>query len=84
MITETILYIICSPILLMLNLLPAVNVTIPNGVFNSMDSLFSLLGCVFPMTSLCLIIGIKITLKLVKLTMALIVRIKSFIPTMGS
>lgn len=84
MITKAILYVICSPILLLLDLLPSVSVTLPNDIFASMDSLFSSLGFILPMTSLCIIIASKITLKLAKITMALIVRIKSFVPTMGS
>lgn len=84
MITKTILYVICSPILLLLDLLPSVSVTLPNDIFDSMDSLFASLGFIFPLGTLCIIIVSKITLKLAKITMALIVRIKSFVPTMGS
>lgn len=84
MITEAILYAICSPILLLLDLLPSVSITLPSDIFSSMDSLFSSLGFILPMTTLCIIIVSKITLKLAKITIAFIVRIKSFIPTMGS
>lgn len=84
MITKAILYAICSPILLLLNLLPSVSVTIPSDIFTSMDSLFSSLGYILPMGTLCIIIASKITLKLAKITIAFVVRIKSFVPTMGA
>lgn len=84
MITQAILYVICTPVLLLLDILPNVSVEIPSTAFDNIDSFFSLLGYVFPMTTLVTIIGIKISLKLAKITIALIVRIKSFIPTMGA
>lgn len=84
MITKAILYAICSPILLLLELLPSVSITLPDDIFSSMNSLFASLGFILPMTSLCLIIVSKITLKLAKITIAFIVRIKSFVPTMGA
>ena len=84
MITKAILYALCSPVLLLLDLLPSVSVTLPNDIFSSMDSLFSALGFILPMTTLCIIIASKITLKLAKITIAFVVRIKSFIPTMGA
>lgn len=84
MITKAILYTLCSPVLLLLDLLPSVSVTLPNDIFSSMDSLFSSLGFILPMTTLCIIISSKITLKLAKITIAFVVRIKSFIPTMGA
>lgn len=84
MITETILNVLCSPLLLLLDILPSVSVTIPDSIFAQLDSFFGLLGYVFPMASLCTILGIKISLKLAKITVALVVRIKSFIPTMGA
>lgn len=84
MITQTILYVITAPLLLLLDLLPSVSVSIPSGVFDSMDGMFSMLGFIFPMTSLCLIIGIKLTLRVAKIMVAVVVRIKSFIPTMGA
>lgn len=84
MITKSILYVICSPVLLLLEVLPSVSIIFPSDIFASMDSLFAGLGYIFPMTSICIIIMTKISLKLAKITIAVIVRIKSFIPTMGA
>lgn len=84
MITELIINIFCTPLLLLLDALPSVSFTIPSGAFESMSSLFSTLGYIFPMSTYVLIIGIKTSLKLAKITIALIVRIKSFIPSMGA
>lgn len=84
MITETLLNILSAPLLLLLDLLPDITISIPNDAFSSINSLFSTLGYIFPMTTYVVIIGLKTSLKLAKITIALIVRIKSFIPTMGA
>lgn len=84
MITELILDILCAPLLLLLETLPSISVTIPTNAFSSIDSLFSTLGFIFPMTTYVTIIGIKFSFKIARLMMALIVRIKSFIPTFGA
>lgn len=84
MITELLLNIFCTPLLLLLDVLPSITVTIPNNAFTSINSLFSTLGYIFPMSTYVIIIGLKTSFKLAKITIALVVRIKSFIPTMGA
>lgn len=68
----------------LISLLPVVDFTIPDGAFNTLVSAMRSLGYLLPVSALLPIIAIKISLKGVRIVMALIVRIKSFIPTMGA
>lgn len=84
MITDTILRVLTNPLLLLIDGLSIVNITIPQGVFNGLNTLASNLGYIFPITSLLTIFGLKILLRNARNIWALIIRVKSFIPTMGS
>ncbi len=84
MITEAIFNVLLAPLLLLVEAIPAIPFTIPSGAFNGMSSTFGALGYFLPMAALSPIIIAIFTFKIAKITMALIVRIKSFIPTMGA
>ena len=84
MITEAILNVLLTPTKVLLGLLPAVDVSIPDNAFDNANSFFGALGFFLPLTWIAPIIAMKIALKSARIFMALIVRIKSFIPTMGA
>ncbi len=84
MITNAIISVFLAPTLLLLDLLPSVNVTIPDNAFDTMASAFDCIGFVLPVSTICAVIAFKFALKNAHIVMALVVRIKSFIPTMGA
>jgi hypothetical protein len=61
-----------------------VELAIPDGVYSAMDLLFSDLGFLFPVKLLLPILVVSFTLGMARLIVAVVVRIKSFIPTMGN
>ena len=68
----------------LLDLVPHLEIAIPDGVFNSLNNILGLLGFVFPVKGLLVIITTSISIKLFHIVWALILRIKSFIPTEGN
>lgn len=84
MITNAIVDVLLAPVLLLVDLLPAVDVSIPDNAFNSMSSVFDCIGFVLPVAAICPVLAMRIGLKTARSVMALVVRIKSFIPTMGA
>lgn len=68
----------------LLDLVPHLEIAIPEGIFNSLNSILGLLGFVFPVKGLLVIITTSISIKLFHIIWALILRIKSFIPTEGN
>lgn len=84
MIIKAILLLIKVPFLLIIGLLPKVNITLPSSLFNSLHSLLYGVGYLLPLKGLVPIFVMSLSLSLFKITMAIILRIKSFIPTMGN
>lgn len=66
-----------------ISLLPSVDAVIPDNVFESMSVILANVGYVLPIKGLLPIFIISMSVNIFKLAMAIIVRIKSFIPTMG-
>lgn len=84
MITEMILNFIFLPVNALLALLPDITLSIPDGVFDGLKNIFGMLGFIFPIKGLLVILTVSISIKLFHIIWALVIRIKSFIPTMGS
>jgi len=84
MITDFIFSVLTAPLHLLLNLLPAVSIAIPNNVFTGFNSILGMLGFIFPVAGLLPILAISLSIKGFHIIWALIIRVKSFIPTMGS
>ncbi len=68
----------------LLSLLPDNVVTLPDNVFNIMHEVFYGIGYVLPMAGLASIMVISTALIGMQITWSIILRIKSFIPTMGA
>lgn len=83
MIVDFILKNICMPVLYLLDMLENFSFTIPVGVFNGLSMLAKDLGYIFPITAILPIIGIKIGLRIFSIFWTIVLKIKSFIPTMG-
>ena len=62
---------------------PAVMLTIPDDAFDTVKSGMQSLGYILPIKWLLPIIVTKMSVKAARVVMAIIVRVKSFIPTMG-
>lgn len=84
MITDMILKVLLLLPNLLLDSVNAVSISIPDGVFNSIDSIFGCLGFICPLAALLPILAIDISLSLFQIGWAIVIRIKSFIPTMGA
>ena len=84
MITDVILFILIAPVLLIIAMLPTVSVSLPSNIVLTGSNIFAGLGYFLPMPLILSLIGIKYSLKLSRVAMALVIRIKSFIPTMGA
>lgn len=84
MITESILNILCFIPNILLNNMNGISLSIPNDIFSGLDSIFNCLGFIFPIKGLLIILGISISIKAFQIIWAIILRVKSFIPTMGA
>ena len=84
MITEGILNILALIPNNLLDNIEAVNLSIPDNIFDGLNSIFNCLGFLFPISGLLIILGLSFAIKSFQLILALVVRIKSFIPTMGA
>lgn len=76
----------CFPFLL-LDSLPDISISIPGEVSNAINGFQTFannLAYVFPLKGLVPIIVISFSIKSFQILWALIIRVKSFIPTMGS
>lgn len=82
MITDAILFFILSTPNNLLDLLPTFSVTIPEGVFDGLSKLFAFVGW-FPIAKILPILVCSIALSIGRIVWACIIRVKSFIPTMG-
>lgn len=83
MITEAILNIFMIIPQLIIGLLPTINYTLPTDLFDTVTSVFYGLGYVLPLVRLAPIIAIDLALSTFKIVVAIVIRCKSFIPTMG-
>ena len=84
MITEGILNILAYIPNLLLDSIDAISISIPDNIFNGLNSIFSCLGYVFPVSGLLVILSLSFLIKNFQIIWSLILRIKSFIPTMGA
>lgn len=69
---------------LILNNINTVSLSIPSSVYSALDTLFSGIGYLFPVKYLMPILVVSGVFASLRLIVAVIVRIKSFIPTMGN
>ena len=84
MITEAILNILTFVPNLLLDSLSGISLSIPNDIFNGLNNIFNTLGFIFPISGLLVILSISFIIKNFQIIWAIILRIKSFIPTMGA
>lgn len=84
MITEGILNILAFLPNLLLDSLGSISLSIPSNIFDGLNSIFNCLGFIFPISGLLVILGVSFTIKNFQIIWSLILRIKSFIPSMGS
>lgn len=84
MITEFIFNILCFLPNQLLDSIDGLSISIPDNVFDGFNSILGSLGYIFPVKGLLIILGLSFSIKAFQLVWALIIRIKSFIPTMGA
>lgn len=84
MITDKILDVLFYFPLLLAQEFPKIELALPDNVFNGIDTFLSNVGYVIPITALMPILVSSLALSSSKIAWALIIRIKSFIPTMGA
>ncbi|HOE39619.1 MAG TPA: hypothetical protein PLY69_08560 [Bacteroidales bacterium] len=84
MITEALINVFLFLPKLLLQSLPDIDISIPKDVFNTLQNFLLNLEYIFPIVELLPILVISISLSLFKIAWALVIRIKSFIPTMGA
>lgn len=84
MITDFILNILFFIPCSMLKTMPEIDISIPDNVFNGIESFVCNVAYVFPIKVLLPIIFISISVDVFHITWALVIRIKSFIPSMGA
>lgn len=84
MITEGILNILAFIPNALLNNINTISLSIPDNIFIGLDSIFNCLGFLFPITGLLIILTLSFTIKSFQIIWSIILRVKSFIPTMGA
>jgi hypothetical protein len=84
MITKNILDVLVFLPNLLLDGMGSITLSIPDNIFDGLNSIFNCLGYIFPISGLLLILGISFSIKSIQIIWAIILRIKSFIPTMGA
>lgn len=84
MITEAILNVIAFIPNLLLDSMSGISLSIPDNIFDGLNNIFNCLGFLFPISGLLIILGISFTIKNFQIIWAIILRIKSFIPSMGA
>lgn len=84
MIVEAIIDLLLSPIYLLVDVLPSMEFAlIPDSAFNTLKTILIMCSAVLPVSLCIMLLQIKIGIVSLNLAYALILRIKSFIPTMG-
>ncbi|MDE6789313.1 MAG: hypothetical protein K2J47_08350 [Ruminococcus sp.] len=84
MITDKILDVLFYFPLLLVKALPEIDFAVPDNIFNGINTFLSNVGYVIPIRALMPILVSSLALSAFKISWALIIRIKSFIPTMGA
>lgn len=84
MITEGILNILAFIPNALLNSMNGISLSIPDNIFSGLDSIFNCLGFLFPISGLLIILTLSFAIKSFQIIWAIVLRIKSFIPTMGA
>lgn len=84
MITEGILNILSLIPTSLLDSIDVVSLSIPDNIFDGLNSIFNCLGFLFPISGLLVILGLSFAIKSFQIILSLIIRVKSFIPTMGA
>lgn len=84
MITEGILNLFVLIPNALLNNMEGVSISIPDNVFSGLDSIFNCLGFLFPISGLLIILTLSFAIKSFQIIWSIVLRVKSFIPTMGA
>lgn len=84
MITEGILNILAFIPNALLNNMSSISLSIPDNIFSGLDSIFNCLGFLFPISGLLVILTLSFVIKSFQIIWSIILRVKSFIPTMGA
>lgn len=83
MILETILNLLAIPIKLLISGIPQTAMQIPSSIFEGLSQIFYGVGYVIPIFQFSPLLVFSFTLGMAKISFALLLRIKSFVPTMG-
>lgn len=83
MVVDAFLKLLWTPVMALIDLL-SFRVTIPSGVLAGLSTLLANVWWVFPVTSILPIFALKIGIRMAQFSFAVVVRAKSFIPTMGN
>lgn len=84
MITDALLDVIMAVPLMLVSVLPSVDMSIPSGVFDWIYDIANAVGYLLPIKSLLTILSLSLSITGFQIAWALLLRIKSFIPTMGA
>lgn len=84
MIFDAIMEFFLTPILKILQALPQFEFELPTDIYGGFAGFAECLGFVLPMPLILTVLGMKISFYTFKIGMALIVRIKSFVPFWGA
>lgn len=68
----------------LIGMLPDVNIAIPDNVFNWLFDVANAVGYLLPIKGLLGILTLSLSIKGVQIAWAILLRVKSFIPTMGA
>ena len=69
---------------MILSMIPTIEINLPENIFSGVSGILGTVGYLFPVTALLPIIVVSIALDVARVVVAIIIRIKSFIPTMGA
>lgn len=83
MITDAILNVLLAIPLLLLNSLPSINIDLSNSPIDTIFSYFTMFNTIVPISDALIILSVFLVLYNFGFIWSLILRIKSFIPTMG-
>lgn len=83
MITDAILNVLLAIPLLLLNSLPSINIDLSNSPIDTIFSYFTMFNTIVPISDALIILSVFLVLYNFSFIWSLILRIKSFIPTMG-
>ena len=84
MILDAVIGAFIAPVSYLFMMIQSFTFEISADVFNGLYTLFANIGYIFPIAGLFPIFVVTFTLKGLQISWALLIRIKSFIPTMGA